>query len=500
MPSKEEDTLTGMVAKGEGCPYAGALHSDDSVGDASSDTLLLSCPAFQKGSCPFASCQSDEEIRKMLLQIPSSHYEDTTKDPIGTQFLRVLQELHSVAPSIGGSIAQCPVASSKIPLQKKLSSFTQAIEGQSLAEIMARMAQDEEEQARDKDERRSKLPLELKGSAVAGVVSEQLSVENDKSVEDGLTKTSAAIPLLSETIKRGTAESHAAAENVHFVKNFIRGKVDRVLFAELVQKLYHVYRSLEELLMKHQENAALQPFHAFHVALQRTDSLMEDLDFWFGPAEAERIMSGSNSLPSPATQDYLDRLQYCAQHQPELLLAHSYTRYLGDLSGGAILARVARKALQLEGGDGLAFYDFKQTISNPKDFKNQYRRALDEWTAAAPVEALVHEANIAFGLNMRLFEELDVQAGVPGATLRPLEAVLLPPRSPVLAAAADAECPFARIAKEQPSAKAAHGCPWPFVLLHDPVRGMCDWRSWAVLGLLLVLLWKQYVTMTMSYQ
>jgi hypothetical protein len=37
---------------------------------------------------------------------------------------------------------------------------------------------------------------------------------------------------------------------------------------------------------------------------------------------------------------------------------------------------------------------------------------------------LVAEANIAFALNMRLFEELDVLANVPGATVRPLSEAL----------------------------------------------------------------------------
>ena len=462
----EKDTTT-PVLKGEGCPYAAAVHSDDStVGDTSTDTLLQSCPAFQKGACPFAACQNDAEIRQMLLQIPSSHYEESSGGDIGKQFLRVLHELHAARPSSGG---QCPVAAFPVKL-----SFTEAIEGHSLAEIMARLAQGSEPVEQQQEEK------------------DHVSNINDTKVT----------PPLSETIKRGTAESHSAAENVHFVKNFIRGQVDRTLFAELVQKLFFVYRTLEELLRQH--TSSLQLFAEFHHALQRTDALLEDLDFWFGPAEAARI--ASVRTPSPATQDYLDRLHYCAQHQPELLLAHSYTRYLGDLSGGAILARVARKALQLS-GDGLAFYDFHPAISNPKDFKNQYRRALDQWTlSAASVEALVQEANIAFGLNMRLFEELDVQGRVPGATLRPLSEVLAPPppNRPV-DPAADAECPFAKIRptsnastnttvhSNAPTSRSSSsgGCPWPFVLLHDPVRGLADWRSWTVLGLLLALLWRQ---------
>ena len=60
------------------------------------------------------------------------------------------------------------------------------------------------------------------------------------------------------------------------------------------------------------------------------------------------------------------------EEAPELLVAHAYTRYLGDLSGGQQLARVARKAYNLEkGGAGTAFYEFGN-IENFNRFKKGY--------------------------------------------------------------------------------------------------------------------------------
>ena len=43
-----------------------------------------------------------------------------------------------------------------------------------------------------------------------------------------------------------------------------------------------------------------------------------------------------------------------AKEEPYLLIAHHYTRYLGDLSGGQILKNIAQKALNLD-QQGLAF-------------------------------------------------------------------------------------------------------------------------------------------------
>jgi len=45
------------------------------------------------------------------------------------------------------------------------------------------------------------------------------------------------------------------------------------------------------------------------------------------------------------------------------LIAHSYTRYIGDLSGGQILG-IAERAMNSD-GQGTAFYEFKD-IPNEK--------------------------------------------------------------------------------------------------------------------------------------
>ena len=63
--------------------------------------------------------------------------------------------------------------------------------------------------------------------------------------------------------------------------------------------------------------------------------------------------------------------------EPMLLLLHAYTRYLGDLSRGKVLARIARWALHLDKGHhGLRFYCF-EAIRSTKLFKDRYRTALD---------------------------------------------------------------------------------------------------------------------------
>jgi heme oxygenase len=303
-------------------------------------------------------------------------------------------------------------------------------------------------------------------------------------------------PRLSDALKSGTAVSHESAESVHFVKNFIRGKIDRELYGLLVAQLFHLYQRLEQALDEHAPNL----FAACHFPkeLHRSQALQDDVDFWH---------STKTPTVSKATQEYIDRINHLCETNPLLLLAHAYTRYLGDLSGGKILARVAKRALQLQDGEGLAFYEFEH-VQSFKLFKDQYRTCLNQLPLTqTQIQDLVQEANVAFLLNMRLFEELDVKGGVKGATIRSLDSVYHSAKAAAAATTAatmddkeQAPCPFAKTSTTATTTAAATskeqkgGCPWPFILLHDPKTGFQAWQTWLVIGLFLVYLYQSMVS------
>jgi heme oxygenase len=78
-------------------------------------------------------------------------------------------------------------------------------------------------------------------------------------------------------------------------------------------------------------------------------------------------------------------------------------RYLGDLSGGQVLARVLARSLGV-GSEALRFYAFPE-IADAERFKAEYRRALDRSAALMldPSE-VVEEAALAFQLDIELSE------------------------------------------------------------------------------------------------
>jgi len=206
----------------------------------------------------------------------------------------------------------------------------------------------------------------------------------------------------AKQIKEGTKVSHSAAENTKFVAGFLRGVVDPENYRELIKNFYFVYKCMEEEIVNLKDHPVVGKM--YFKDLERTESLIKDLEYYYGPDWEQQIQ------PSKACEQYLYRIREVAKDNPELLVAHHYTRYLGDLSGGQILKGIAEKALNPPVGKGLDFYEF-DSISDAKEFKTNYRSTLDSLDIdQSTMNAMIAEANYAFRLNMYMFDELQGSA------------------------------------------------------------------------------------------
>ena len=204
---------------------------------------------------------------------------------------------------------------------------------------------------------------------------------------------------LATQLREGTKKAHTMAENVGFVRCFLRGVVEKKSYRKLVANFYYIYSAMEEELEKHKDHPVVSKI--YFPVLNRKATLEEDLAFYYGNNWKDQI-----SL-SKAGKKYVARIREISKNQPELLVGHSYTRYLGDLSGGQILKTISQRAMNLNGSDGVAFYEFP-SIDDEKAFKAEYRKSLNDAPVdAATADAIVAEANDAFGINMELFQELE---------------------------------------------------------------------------------------------
>jgi heme oxygenase len=214
---------------------------------------------------------------------------------------------------------------------------------------------------------------------------------------------------LATALRTGTQQSHTITENTAFMKCFLKGIVELEPWRKLLANLYFVYTVLESALERHQNHPVVGAI--YFPELNRKASLERDLAFYYGDNWREEI------APSLMGKVYVDRICDLANTQPELLIAHAYTRYLGDLSGGQSLKNIVRSALKLPDDRGTNFYEFDllPTPTEKREFKEKYRQALDSLNLDdGLVQKIVEEANYAFTLNRDVVHELesDVKAAI----------------------------------------------------------------------------------------
>ncbi|MGL5083891.1 MAG: heme oxygenase (biliverdin-producing) [Microcoleaceae cyanobacterium] len=204
---------------------------------------------------------------------------------------------------------------------------------------------------------------------------------------------------LATQLREGTKKSHTMAENVGFIKCFLRGTVEKTSYRKLAGNLYFVYSAMEEEMERHRNHPLLSQL--YFPELNRKQSLEQDLYYYYGANWQETV------APSETAQAYVKRIREISETQPELLISHLYTRYLGDLSGGQILKGIAQRGMNLTNGEGTHFYEFPE-IPDEKEFKAKYRQAMDNLPVdQTTADQIVDEANAAFKMNMNMFMDLE---------------------------------------------------------------------------------------------
>ncbi len=211
----------------------------------------------------------------------------------------------------------------------------------------------------------------------------------------------------SQVLRRRTADVHDSAEHSPLMAALLDGTVERSDYAQLVAQLYYVYRALEEGADALAGDEVAAPF--LFRELDRVPAFESDLEVLIGAHWREVI------APLPSTAAYADRIAEVAATWPGGYVAHHYTRYMGDLSGGIFIGGVVRRTYDLTETHGASIYTFEE-IPSPKAFKTRYRELLD----AAPWDAAEHETIVgeivdAYGRNTTLFR--DVWAAIAPPTV-----------------------------------------------------------------------------------
>ncbi|MFI1505656.1 heme oxygenase (biliverdin-producing) [Streptomyces sp. NPDC020597] len=203
----------------------------------------------------------------------------------------------------------------------------------------------------------------------------------------------------STLIRTASHEQHVEAETSTFMGDLLGGRLGVDAYARYTEQLWFVYEALEAGAERLASDPAAGPF--VRPELFRLAALERDLAHLRGAGWRE----GLSALP--ATEAYAARVRECAERWPAGYIAHHYTRYLGDLSGGQIIRDRAERTWGFaRRGDGVRFYVFEE-IGNPAAFKRGYRELLDGVRADdLEKQRIVSECKRAFALNTAVFREL----------------------------------------------------------------------------------------------
>lgn len=190
-----------------------------------------------------------------------------------------------------------------------------------------------------------------------------------------------------------TKTLHREAERSGIIRDIMRGDARREGYVLLLRNLLPAYQALEQGLQQHSRSPILGPLASY--AFARAPAIASDLAALAGAR-------WETTLPLLAAGErYANRIAVAAKGDGALLIAHLYTRYLGDLSGGQIMQRLLAKSLDLQ-PSALSFYDFSR-FSDLDALKTEYREAIDRAGALTGARhAIVEEGAAAFTLNIDL--------------------------------------------------------------------------------------------------
>lgn len=195
----------------------------------------------------------------------------------------------------------------------------------------------------------------------------------------------------ADRLREQTRALHSRAERTGVVRNILRGDVSRPAYTLYLRNLLPAYEQLEKSLDFHRRAPGVRLIA--NSAVYRSDAIKTDLRQLSGPDWCEALTL------LPEGQTYGRQVAQAAAGRGEALIAHAYTRYLGDLNGGQVIKRQLTRTLNL-GPNGLSFYAFP-AIADLAAMRAEFRAAIDR--SAEEISAhrdVLREASVAFELNI----------------------------------------------------------------------------------------------------
>ncbi|CAN5418786.1 biliverdin-producing heme oxygenase [soil metagenome] len=198
-------------------------------------------------------------------------------------------------------------------------------------------------------------------------------------------------------IKAASAEDHRATEGRGFITRLMGGELDLAEYTRYLAQFAYVYEALES---RPDDATAV-----FDPRLRRLGRIESDLTALDAPDWRDRW------APLPATDGYARHIHGLIDSADALdhtvrYLAHHYTRYLGDLSGGQAIAQLVARHYGAS-PEQLSFFDFSEmgsVVHAKREYKDRMNALELEHIA---VDMLTAEVLAAFRFSGAVIDQLD---------------------------------------------------------------------------------------------
>lgn len=166
--------------------------------------------------------------------------------------------------------------------------------------------------------------------------------------------------------------------------SLMKGDLPSDAYFDYIAQLAPIYEALEKWEGK-------LPF--FDRRLDRFERIIADLEY-----VGTRVVLNE-------TIAYVKHIKKIIRLKDEVrLVAHHYTRYLGDLSGGQAIGTLVARNLSIP-PNFLSFYDFDD-IKDRVRYKETYRENLDTVIDPKDYDRFIQEVILAFEYNKKIFYAL----------------------------------------------------------------------------------------------
>lgn len=200
-------------------------------------------------------------------------------------------------------------------------------------------------------------------------------------------------------IRKNSGILHNSTEETGIIKRIFEGNASVDSYAEYLFNLSAMYKAIEDGIESNLHNDNVKEFSTKE--LYRHELIEKDLEYFLKDKENKFELCSS-------TIACVERIKEVVKTNPELIVAHAYTRFLADLFGGRMFIDLLTNKYNVP-AEGLNYYKCDQ-IQDIKTYVMGYAMKINKMNLSDELqEKLLNEVSNSYIYNLAISCELETK-------------------------------------------------------------------------------------------